>query len=268
MGPSSRAVPALRRLVHRAIEGAVEAFNRNRWTGEVLELMPRSAGSVYKHDGLRTAHNHTFLDNPDFQRAYRRAVRAAGWDYEIHWRVEVILWAARTAQPTPGAYVECGTGRGFMASAICESLGWDDRPFYLFDTFEPGSVTPGCDQRGAAPSPYYADGPQGVRENFREWPGARLVVGTIPDSLSQVDPGPVAFLHIDLNDPAPEAAALRHFWPSLSPGAIVVLDDYAYQGFDASQRSADRVAADLGVSILPLPTGQGLTIKPCAASAA
>lgn len=237
-------------------------FNRNPWTGQVLELVPRSAGSVYRHDGLRTAHNHTFIDRPDFQRAYRRAVQAAGWDYEIYWRVEVILWAAGTAQAIPGAFVECGTGRGFMASAICEHLRWDHRPFFLFDTFAPGSVSPGTDERHATPSPYYANGPHGVRENFQEWPGVQLVVGAIPDSLKRVDIGPVAFLHIDLNDPAPEAAALRHFWPALSPGAIIILDDYAYQGFEASHRSADRVAADLGLSILSLPTGQGLAIKP------
>ena len=258
----SRAVPALRRLAHRAIQATVAGFNRNPWTGEVLELVPRSVAPIYTHDGLRTAHNHTFIDAPDFQRAYRRGVQAAGWDYEIYWRVHVILWAAGTAQTVPGAFVECGTGRGFMASAICENIGWDHRPFYLFDTFQPGSVSPGSDERHATSSPYYAHGSEGVRENFREWAGVRLVVGTVPDSLAQVDVGSVAFLHIDMNDPGPEAAALRHFWPSLSPGAVVVLDDYAYQGFEASHRSANVVASEFGFSILSLPTGQGLTIKP------
>jgi len=267
MGMSSRAVPAFRRVVHRAIEGAVAGFNRNSWTGEVLELMPRSVGPIYARDGLRTAHNHTFMDTSDFQRAYTRAVRAAGWDYEIYWRVHVMLWAASTAQTLPGSFVECGTGRGFMVSAICEHLAWDERPFYLFDTFHPRLARPDSDERYEV-SPYYADGPDGVRENFREWPGVRLVVGAVPDSLARVDVGPVAFLHIDMNHPASEEAALRHFWPSLSPGAVVILDDYAYQGFEASHRSADRVAADLGVSILSLPTGQGLTIKPLGAPAA
>lgn len=129
-------MPALRRLAHRAIEAAVAGFNRNPWTSADLELAPRSAGSLYRHDGLRTAHNHSFTDTPGFRRAYGRAVQAAGWDYEIYWRVHVILWAAATAQPVPGAFVECGTGRGFMASAICEHLAWSARPFYLFDTFE------------------------------------------------------------------------------------------------------------------------------------
>lgn len=255
-------MPAIRRLAHRAIETAVAGFNRNPWTHEALELMPRGPERVYKHDGLRTVHNHTFVDSPDFRRAYKRAVQAAGWDYEIHWRLHIILWAATTAQPILGAFVECGTGRGFMASGICEHLGWRDRPFYLFDTFQPDSVNPASGARDGPRSPYYANDPQAVRQNFRQWPGVRLVVGAVPDSLGQVDVGPVAFLHIDMNHPGPEEAALRHFWPMLSPGGVIVLDDYAYAGFEASHISARRVALDLGFSIVSLPTGQGLTIKP------
>jgi predicted O-methyltransferase YrrM len=257
MTPADRVktMPALRRLAHQAIEAAVAGFNRNPWTSLALELRPRSGPSVYDHDGLRTVHNHTFCDAPDFQRAYQRSIQAAGWDYAIYWRVHVILWAAVTARPVVGAFVECGTGRGFMASAICEHLSWRDRPFYLFDTFEPDG------------SPYYADGADGVRENFREWPGVQLVVGTIPETLDAVDVGPVAFVHIDMNHPDPEEAALRHFWRTLTPGGVVVLDDYAYEGFEASHCSADRVAEDLGFSIVSLPTGQGLTIKPPAVEA-
>jgi hypothetical protein len=251
----------LRRVAHRVIEAGVSGFNRNPWTSEALELMPRRAGPIYDHDGLRTVHNHTFAQAPEFQRAYQRAARAAGWDYQIYWRVHVILWAAGLADPLPGAFVECGTGRGFMASAICQHLGWDQRPFYLFDTFEPGMIRSDGAERDPTPSPYYASGPDGVRENFREWPGVRLVIGTVPESLALVEIGSVAFLHIDMNDPVPESAALRYFWPKLTPGAVIVLDDYAFAGFEASHRSADRVAADLGFSILSLPTGQGLVVK-------
>jgi Methyltransferase domain len=243
-------VSVLRQLAHRALETAAAGFNRNPWSSNALELIPRGLWPFYHHDGLRTAHNHSFIDTPDFQRAYARAVQASGSDYGIYWRIHVILWAATTAQPIPGAFVECGTGHGFMASAICEHFAWGGRPFYLFDTFQPNG------------SPWYADGPDAVRENFREWPGVRLVVGAIPDSLAQIDVGPVAFVHIDMNRPIPEEAALRHFWPRLNPGGVIVLDDYAYEGFEASHQSADRVAAELGFSILSLPTGQGLTIKP------
>jgi predicted O-methyltransferase YrrM len=82
-----------------------------------------------------------------------------------------------------------------------------------------------------------------------------------PRDLAGVDVGPVAFIHIDMNRPSPEEAAMRHFWPRLNPGGVMVLDDYAYVGFESSHRSANRVAADLGFSIVALPTGQGLAIK-------
>jgi predicted O-methyltransferase YrrM len=72
----------------------------------------------------------------------------------------------------------------------------------------------------------------------------------------------VAFIHIDMNHPTPEEAAMRHFWPRLTPGGVMVLDDYAYVGFERSHQSADRVASELGFPILSLPTGQGLAIKP------
>lgn len=261
-------MPAFRRLAHRAIEAAVAGFNRNPWTTEALELVPRPAAAIYKHDGVRTAHNHSFISAPDFQRAYQRGVQAAGWDYEIYWRIHVILWAAATAHSTPGAFVECGTGRGFMASAICQHLAWDARPFYLFDTFQPQSVSQDSDTRLESCSPYYAQGPNGVRQNFSEWPGVQLVIGAIPSTLAEIDVGPVSFVHIDLNRPSPEEAAMRHFWPQLNPGGVMVLDDYAYSGFEASYRSANRVAAELGFSILSLPTGQGLTIKGPASPAA
>ncbi|HWF51209.1 MAG TPA: TylF/MycF/NovP-related O-methyltransferase [Solirubrobacteraceae bacterium] len=248
----------VRWLLHWSLVRLAGVFNRNPWTSYKLKLVPRAD---YDHDALTTSHNHSFLDDPDFRSAYERAVQAAGWDYGIYWRVHVLLWAARTALKVPGAFVECGTGRGFMGSAVCRHLAWSDRPFYLFDTFQPEMVTPDSSRRGHAHSPVYARGAQEVRRNFRDWPGVQLVVGTIPESLGDVNIEHVAFLHIDLNHPAPEAAALRHFWPKLSPGAMVVFDDYAYTGFEASYRSANQVAEELGFSIVSLPTGQGLAIK-------
>jgi hypothetical protein len=243
---------------NRAVRRLAEAFNRKGRAPYWIDLVPREA---YRQDGLTTLHNRAFVHDAAFRSAYARAVRAGGWDYGIHWRVHVVLWAASIAERLPGVFIECGTGRGFMASAICERLGWTDRPFYLFDTFEPGLVTPDSEQRLDEHAPVYAHGADGVRENFREWPGVELVVGPIPDTLGSVELDAVAFLHIDLNHPAPEEAALRHLWPKLSPGALVVFDDYAYAGYEASHVSADAVAADLGFSILSLPTGQGLTIK-------
>ena len=72
----------------------------------------------------------------------------------------------------------------------------------------------------------------------------------------------MAYLHIDMNCAPPEIAALRYFWPRLSPGAFVLLDDYANRGRDEQRAAMDALAVELGVAICALPTGQGLLIKP------
>ena len=81
-------------------------------------------------------------------------------------------------------------------------------------------------------------------------------------TLDQVDSRSVAFLHIDMNCAPPEVAALRYFWPRLTPGAFVLLDDYAYRGYEEQHLAMNALASELDVPICSLPTGQGLLIKP------
>jgi hypothetical protein len=231
---------------------------------------------VYAQDGLVSVHNHDFMREAPFLRAYARGVQAlAGQpDYRWHWRIHVGLWAAATAARVAGDFVECGVNRGFLSSAIMQHLDWDSlgRTFWLLDTFA------GLDERlvtereraaGALErnreelsSGFYVSGAQPVIDNFSQWKQARIVVGAIPGTLSQVDARSVAYLHLDLNHAAPEVAAIEHFWPRLSPGAVVLLDDYAYLGFESQKAAMDGFARSHGVAILSLPTGQGLLLKP------
>lgn len=60
----------------------------------------------------------------------------------------------------------------------------------------------------------------------------------------------------------PEIAALEFFWPRLEPGAMVLLDDYAFPGLDAHRVAMDTFADAHDVAIACLPTGQGLMIRP------
>jgi hypothetical protein len=98
---------------------------KNRLTTEVLKN--HFGPNAYNRDGLITVHNHTFMGEPQFQRAYDRGVAAIGGDdkYRIQWRVHVALWAAASAAKLEGDFVECGVNYGFMSSAIMEALDWD-----------------------------------------------------------------------------------------------------------------------------------------------
>jgi hypothetical protein len=240
----------------------------------VIELSGYAALRInrgaYNQDGLYSIHNHDFMREPRFVEAYNRGVAAAGEDYEWHWRVHVGLWAARTACRLPGDFVECGVNRGFLSSAIMADLDWDTRgrTFYLMDTFsgiEPRFLSDEERRRGASErnkDGFYTHSVESVARNFAQWRNVKIIAGAIPDTLDVVDAGQIAYLHIDMNCAPPEVAALGHFWDRLVPGALVLLDDYAYKNFEPQKQAMDVFAAEKGVHILSLPTGQGLLLKP------
>jgi SAM-dependent methyltransferase len=230
-------------------------------------------GHVYDQDGLRSIHNHEFMDDPAFRKAYQRGVSAAGEDYRWHWRVHVGLWVAAYASQLEGDFVECGVNRGFLSSVIMDYLDWDSlgKHFYLLDTFR------GLDERfvsaedkmsGAVEknrkslaTGFYVQGIDEVRANFSEWKNVSLIEGTIPETLPQVRANKIAYLHLDMNCSQPEVAAARFFWERLVPGAFVLLDDYAYYGYVSQKVAMDSFAREKGINILSLPTGQGLLAK-------
>jgi hypothetical protein len=239
----------------------------------VVPAEPRSADDVYDRDGLRSVHNHDFMNDPAFSRAYERGCLAAA-DYRWQWRVHIGLWAATTASKIPGDFVECGVNRGFMSSAIMEYLDWDslDKTFYLLDTYEgldehaitPPELDGGAMARNdaALASGFYVQDVEAVRANFAQWDKVRIIKGPIPNTLSRVESPNVSYLHLDMNTSLPEVAALEFFWDRLAPGAVVLLDDYAYRGYEPQKRAMDAVAVEKEVAIASLPTGQGLLVKP------
>ena len=240
-------------------------FELTGWT--VSKLKPEA----YDQDKLYTFHNHDFMTDPAFVRAYQRGVLAADDDYHWHWRVHVGRWAASGAAKLAGDFVECGVNRGFLASAIMEHLQRDGlgKTFYLMDTFS------GIDARFITAeeraggilernrSEFYTTSLDTVQKNFAEWEKVQIIAGAIPETLAAVTAERIAYLHLDMNCTPPEVAAFEHFWHRLVPGAFVLLNDCAYKGFEPQKIAMDGAARAVDVQIMSLPTGQGLMIKPC-----
>lgn len=228
----------------------------------------------YHQDGLFTLHSDHFRTDPSFRAAYARGLRAGhGVDPGFEWRIHVALWAARTALRAQGDFVECGVNAGFVSSAIMERLEWNTlgRRFYLVDTFAGPVLSQysqaeiqedrlGIAQRALAAGAYVTD-IERIRQNFAEWPGAIIVQGSVPEVLHTVEFGSIAFLHIDMNCALPEQRALEFFWDRLSPGGVILFDDYVYYGQQSQRDSIDAAVKAKGAEILSLPTGQGLIIR-------
>lgn len=243
--------------------------NRSRHIGEILNLP-----SSYIQDGLASIHNSEFMNDESFGAAYSRGILAAGKDYCWHWRVHIGLWAASVAKYLDGDFVECGVNAGFMSSSIMKYLDWNSlgKKFYLLDSFAGIDERCVCDAELAEgileknskliETGFYVTDADAVMKNFSEWKSAVIIKGNIPGILPLVPAKEIAFLHVDLNCALPEVASVEYFWEILVPGAIVLLDDYAYWGYRNQKIAMDALAIKLGVSIASLPTGQGLIIKP------
>jgi hypothetical protein len=64
-----------------------------------------------------------------------------------------------------------------------------------------------------------------------------------------------------MNNAASEIGALNRLFERVTPGGMIVLDDYGYLPYRA-QRDAERQwFAERGYDVIELPKGQGLVIK-------
>jgi predicted O-methyltransferase YrrM len=80
-------------------------------------------------------------------------------------------------------------------------------------------------------------------------------------TLDDTETGPLAFVHMDMNAAAPTQRALEYAYPRLLSGAIIVFDDYGWNGLEAQRDVVDAFFSDKPEAVVALPTGQGLAIK-------
>ncbi len=205
----------------------------------------------YNEDALITSHTHDFIYDPDFKLAYERGLKASGgMDLHNRWRIHVALWAAKQCLRLDGDFLECGVNYGMTSSAIMTYLDWKtiDKEFFLCDSFS-GTKT---GSKAQLDSGFFNCSYERARDNFAEWENAHVIKGWLPESLPPERH--FAFVHIDLNDAKSEVETFKRLLPSLQRGAVVLLDDYAYTGFESSYEEWNRH----GLNILAIPTGQGM----------
>jgi len=229
----------------------------------------------YKADGFATKKQAIgFMNSTAFKEAWDISSEFSkiGWPEgvpDIRWRTHVAIWAAQNALRIEGDFVECGVHTGILSLSICEFLKFGelkDRKFWLFDTWEgiPTSQLTETEKEIAErynSTIYKDDIYSPVEKKFSKFPNVRMVKGILPDSFSKAQIDKIAYLSVDLNNAAPEKAAIEYLWPKLSKGALVVIDDYGWNEHQAQREMWDEFATSQNRFILTLPTGQGLLMK-------
>ena len=228
----------------------------------------------YKADGLGVRNKDlSWLTEPVFEAAWAKAVEGARFGFkglvpDIRWRAHTAVWAARRALQIEGDFVECGVYTGLLSLTICHAVGFMNVPrkFCLFDTYKgvplDGLVGGERDMATALNRDMYRDVYAETARHFAPFPNAHLVRGMLPGTIETVPLQKIAYLSIDLNNAQAEKPCIETLWPMLSPGALVLIDDYAFKGHKPQFDMWNAFSESVGCSILTLPTGQGLLVKP------
>ena len=179
----------------------------------------------------------------------------------------------------PGERAECGVFSGFGSLLMCrltraQRPTFDGTGFHLVDSFEglsppsaadavelrqkPGRGTVavfGYDKGGfKAPIEY-------ARAAMREFPGARIHKGWIPEVLAALPDAPFAFVHVDVDLYEPTRACLEHFHPRLARGGVIVCDDYGAPRFPGAARAWDEYCERHRIPYVVLDTGQSIILR-------
>jgi predicted O-methyltransferase YrrM len=168
----------------------------------------------------------------------------------------------------PGAIVECGVWRGGSMMAVARTLkqlGVTDRELFLFDTFE-GMTDPteedrmwtggrasellsqhGREERiwGVAPLDVAKRNVLGVGYDPKK---IRFVKGPVERTLPDAAPAQIALLRLDTDWYASTKHELEQLFPRLSPGGILIIDDYGH--WLGARQATDEYIAEHDISLL------------------
>ena len=190
--------------------------------------------------------------DPEFKALYQSIAPRAIMDRKRAWVVYNLIKATNGLS---GAIGEVGVYRGASAKLMLTARG-PARPFYGFDTFS--GLPAGDDSR----DPYWAAGDMGdttiddVRR-FLDADDAHLIQGEFPRSAAPLpDTVRFSFAHIDVDLYRSTLGALDWFYDRMTPGGIILLDDYGFLSCPGARQATDEFFSDKPEHPVSLPTGQ------------
>ncbi|MEO1140671.1 MAG: TylF/MycF/NovP-related O-methyltransferase [Pseudomonadota bacterium] len=219
-----------------------------------------------------------FLHDAQFQETWDQTCHESaphwiGGTPDIRWRVHVCLWAAECCLRLPGDFAEFGVNTGLLSTMILRNTEFDasGKKFFLFDTYDgiPEEMASETELAGVHKMNrnMYSGNPANVgiidfcKKQFAPHPNAVLVPGLLPGSIDDVAFDALSYISIDLNITSAEIGTIEKVWDRITPGGIVVLDDYGLTGHEEQNAAWNAFATRAGRSIMALPTGQGVLMR-------
>lgn len=226
---------------------------------------PRAKTPPYLRDGrmVMLAQSHPDLD-PEFAALYPRIAEFSMTTVE---RMYALFGALRyvTERAIPGDVVECGVWRGgssMLAALTLMQVRETSRRLFLYDTFagmpEPSDLD--LDLHGSRVTEVWRD----IREDDNNtilclaslaevqanmattgYPGEniRYVEGPVEQTLPARAPEMISVLRLDTDWYESTHHELRTLYPLLSPGGVVLIDDYGH--WSGARRAVDEYFGEI-----------------------
>lgn len=158
----------------------------------------------------------------------------------------------------PGDVLEAGVFRGGTARLLREGIG-SSRTLFLLDSFEGMKKTSQSDRHREGD--FSDTSLESVRSFVGDQPFIRYIKGWIPDTFSEIQNNRFCFVHIDLDLYQGIIDCLEFAYPRLSPGGMIVLDDYGYASCPGARQAVEEFFTTKPEKPLALSTAQALIVK-------
>jgi O-methyltransferase len=155
-----------------------------------------------------------------------------------------------------GSLAECGVYRGRLSRFIHKML--PDRKLFLFDTFE------GFDWRDSESGEddrFQDTTERAVLSNIGDAENVIIRKGYFPETAVGLEGEKFAFVMIDFDKYEPTLAALKFFYPLVTPGGFVFVHDYSSSESDrACSRALNEFLSNRPEKPILLPDGWGTAL--------
>jgi O-methyltransferase len=132
-------------------------------------------------------------------------------------------------------------------------------PHHAFDSFE------GLSAPSALDGHYWRAGdlalPERQAREALEPLGASVYRGWIPEVFRQAEIDGLCLVHIEVDLYEPTRDSLEYFYPLLSPGGVLICDEYGFKTCRGARRALDVFIAGRPETVVEAPTGQAFTFK-------
>lgn len=173
----------------------------------------------------------------------------------------------RLTAAVPGDTAECGSYLGASSWLICHHNRDSAKTHYVFDSFA-GLSAPGPHDGSYWEPGRFSCPEEIVAANLAGFERVVLMKGWIPTRFAEVSGTRFSFVHIDVDLEAPTRESVTFFYERMSPGGIILCDDYGFSTCPGATLAMDSFLADKAEKMIRLPGGGGFLVKGVATSAA